>query len=175
MTSANFRYYAPLLLFTLGVSLSFLAQAEELSAFEKSLMMNHSVSTKETIVQMGGRKFRKVEYQNQIVYLALMAELSSTSDLVLLCGEQQASQFNRQSPALVTGAVRISRRTRFFVEGIKAMCSGDQNKARVDLAPEIAVGFMFDDSADPNAILKNRRITINPFNPVNALGFSADW
>ena len=73
-----------------------------------------------------------------------MAELSSTSDLVVLCGEQQASQFNRQSPALVTGAVRISRRTRFFVEGIKAMCSGDQNRARVDLAPEIALGFSAD-------------------------------
>ncbi len=73
-----------------------------------------------------------------------MAELSSTSDLVVLCGEQQASQFNRQSPALVTGAVRISRRTLFFVEGIKAMCSGDQNRARVDLAPEIALGFSAD-------------------------------
>lgn len=151
------------------------AEAEELSAFEKSLMMNHSVSTKETFVELGGRKFRKVEYQNQVVYLSLMAELSSTSDLVVLCGEKQASQFNQQSPALITGAVRITKRTRFFVEGIKSMCTGEQNRARVDLAPEIAIGFMFDDSTDPKAVLKNRRITINPFNPLNALGFSAEW
>lgn len=151
------------------------AEAEELSAFEKSLMMNHSVSTKETIVHLGGRKFRKVEYQNRSVYLSLLADLSSTSDLVVLCSEKQASQFNRESPALVTGAVRIARRTRFFVEGIKAMCTGEQNRAKIDLSPEIAIGFMFDDSTDPNAVLKNRRITINPFNPANALGFSADW
>lgn len=172
---AKVFFSAVWLLCTLGVAFRSSAQAEELPAFEKSLMMNHSVSTKETIVQLGGRKFRKVEYQNQTVYLSLMAELSSASDLVVLCGEQQASQFNRQSPALVTGAVRITRRTRFFVEGIKAMCSGDQNRARVDFAPEIAIGFLFDDSADPNAVLKNRRITINPFNPANALGFSAGW
>lgn len=175
MTLTKILIYTGLLLLTSGTYFSSSAEAEEISAFEKSLMMNHSVSTKETIVQMGGRKFRKVEYQNQTVYLSLMAELSSTSDLVVLCGEQQASQFNRQSPALITGAVRIARRTRFFVEGIKAMCTGDKNQARVDLAPEIAIGFMLDDSTDPNAVLKNRRITINPFNPANALGFSADW
>ncbi len=168
---------AILLFLLLPVSYAFAdaAPVAEPSAFEKSLMMHHSVTTKETIVHLGGRKFRKVEYQNQVVYLSILAELSTTTDLVVLCGEKQASQFNRQSPALITGAVRISRRTRFFVEGLKSMCSGEPNRSRVDLVPEIAIGFMLDDAEDPNAILKNRRITINPFNPANALGFSAEW
>lgn len=165
-------------IFLLGFAWSSLSWAEESvakepTAFEKALMMNENVSTKETIVQMGSRKFRKVEFKNDVYYLGLLSDLNSAADLLVLCNEKQAAVFNRESPPLVSAAVRVAKRTRFFIEGLKTMCMGSGNQKRIDLVPEIAIGFLFDDSPDPSAIFKNRRILINPLGL--GVGFSADW
>ena len=144
--------------------------AKELSAFEKSLQMNENISTKETIVQLGGRKFRRVEFKSDIFYLQLQSDLATNAELSLLCGERP-QEFGPNSAPMITAAVRVTKRTRFFIEGLRRMCLGAGNTSRIDLAPDIAVGFMLDD--DPKGVLKNRRISINPISP--ALNFSAEW
>lgn len=144
----------------------------EPSAFEKSLMMHYQISTSEKIVEMGGRKFRRVEFQNETFYLALQADLSSAADLLVLCGEKQAAAFNRGSAAHITLSAKITKRSRLFIEGLRMVCSGPPNQAKLDLIPDIAIGFQLDDS-DPKAVFKNKKITINPFSQI--LGFSAEW
>ncbi|CAN5685547.1 hypothetical protein BH10BDE1_BH10BDE1_00660 [soil metagenome] len=148
--------------------------AKELSAFEKSLQMHENVSTKETIVQKGQRKFRRIEINSEIFYLQLQSDLASNADLVMLCGENPA-QFGAGSAALITAAVRTTKRTRFFVEGLRMMCLGNGNQTRIGVSPEIAIGFMLDDDPDPNSILKNRRISINPVSISPMVNFNAEW
>jgi hypothetical protein len=149
-----------------------LAPTKELSAFEKSLQMNESLSTRETIVQNGGRKFRRIEINSEIFYLHLQSDLATASELTLLRGENP-QEFGSHSPALIMTAVRVTKRTRFFIEGLRLMCLGAQNQSRLGIAPEIAIGFMLDDDPNPNSSLKSRRISINPLSP--ALNFNADW
>lgn len=147
---------------------------QEPSAFEKSLQMSENISTKETIVQNGARKFRRIEINSEIFYLQLQTNLSSQGDLTLLCGENQL-QFGAHSAPLITGGVRITKRTRFFIEGLRTMCLGTTANPRLDIAPEIAIGFMLDDDPNPKAILKKRRISINPFAAGANLNFGAEF
>jgi hypothetical protein len=144
----------------------------ELSAFEQALQTGQSLSTHESIIEIHGRKFRKIEFQNKSYYLQIIQGTESTTDLVILCGESQV-QFNRESPPLVTAAVRVTKRSRLFIEGLKNVCIGDPHHPRIEIAPELQIGFMLDDSVDSKAVLRNRRITINPF--TSMLGFSAAW
>lgn len=175
MSPKNFRAYVAFALTILALLRTQTVLADppvtkELSAFEKSLMMTENISTKETIVQVGERKFRRVEYKSDIFYLQLQSDVASNDELVMMCGDKP-QQFGSNSPPLVTAAVKVTKRTRFFIEGLRKMCVSGRNNTRIELAPDIAIGFMFDD--DPKANLKNRRISINPISP--ALNFSADW
>lgn len=149
------------------------AETSEPSAFEKALLMESSVQTKETIVQYGDRQYRKVEYKGEIFYLQLMTETTSSTDLKLLC-DREAQVFNASSKALVTVATRVTKRAHLFIEGLKSLCRGAGNQARVDVAPSLAIGFMLDDDPDPKALLKNRKIFVDPFS-LNGAGFNADF
>ncbi len=155
------------------VRIAIAAETKEPSAFEKALMTESSVQTKETIVQYGDRQYRKVEYKGEIFYLQLMTETTSPTDLKLLC-DRDAQAFNTSSKALVTVATRVTKRTHLFIEGLKSICRGAGNQARVDVAPSLAVGFMLDDDPNPKALLKNRKIFVDPFS-LNGAGFNADF
>ncbi len=159
--------FSGLLIFLVGVP----AQAE-LSAFEQALQSGQSLNTHESIIEIAGRKFRKIEFQNKTYYLQLIQGTESTTDLVVLCGESQI-RFNKESPPLIAAAVRVTKRSRLFIEGLKNICKGNPHQPRIEVEPELQIGFMIDDSADPKAVLRDRRITINPF--TNVLGFSATW
>lgn len=148
-------------------------EPKELSSFEKSLMMQYQVSTSEKVVEMRGRKFRRVEFENEIFYLGLQADLSSASELLILCGEKQAASFNSGSSAHVTLSAKVTKRTRLFIEGLKTVCLGEGNRSRLDVIPDIAIGFQLDDGSDPKALLKNKRIFFNPHSSL--FGFSAEW
>jgi hypothetical protein len=55
------------------------------------------------------------------------------------------------------------------------MCLGTANNPRLQIAPEIAIGFMLDDDPSGKALLTNRRISINPFAVGPNLNFNADF
>jgi len=157
--------------FVLSFSL-FHAKAE-LSAFERALSTGSSLNTQESIVEIGGQRFRKIEFKNETYYLKLLQSEGTQSELVVLCNESEAARAGRGSPALVTAAVRVTKRTRLFIEGLRTVCDGGARRAKTVIAPDLQVGFMFDDSQDPKTVFRDRRITIDPVK--QQLGFGASW
>lgn len=145
---------------------------KELSAFERSLMYHEGFLTKESIVEVGGKKYRRIEHVQDVYYLQLLANETSASDLTVVCREKGRERFNSDSPSLLRGAVKLVRRTKLFIEGLKTVCTGELGKEKILLDPNILVGFLIDEG-DPKAVLKNKRLYINPF--TGALGFGAEW
>lgn len=145
----------------------------EVSAFEQALSTGSSLNTRESIVEFGGHKYRRVEYKSEVYYLQLLQAESTGSDVFVLCNDSEATRAGASSPALVTAAVRITKRTSLFIEGLRQICDGGSGRAKTVVTPELQVGFMFDDSKDPKAIFHDRKITINPL--TGAVGFGATW
>lgn len=167
--------FSLLLAFLVGSNLAGVpAQAQEvqqLSLFEKSLMESSSLYTKESIVSANGREFRKIEYKSDTFYLQLARENGKGEDLNVVCGKAPGSVSPNSEPARVQVGVKVTKRTTAFISGLKAVCD-PANRSRAVFTPALEAGFLFDDSK-PNATLKNRKITVNPFSP--SLGLSADW
>ncbi len=138
-----------------------------------SLKIDSEVFTRESIVEVGGRKYRKVEFKNQVVYLQLLSEETTGADLQLLCEREGVSAFQGQ-PQLVLASVKVTRRSSLFVEGLQQVCSDSRGgKKRITLDPAIHVGFLFHDRNEDKALLRNKRVFINPFG--SGIGFKADW
>jgi hypothetical protein len=147
---------------------------DEPSTFEKMLSRDQQLNTKESVVEMHGQKFRKIEYKDNVYYLQMLAAQNSTSDLVLLCSEESAAGFNQNSPPLIQASARINKRTRVFIEGLKQSCTNSaQGSPTISPNAKPMIGLQLEDS-DPNATLKNRRVFINP-QFLESLNFSAEW
>lgn len=145
----------------------------EPSAFEQALSSASGLTTHESIVEIGGRKYRKIEYKSETYFLQLLAAEGSQSDLAVLCGESLAAKLNNNNQPLIKAAVRVTKRTKLFVEGLHNICTGSSNRTMIVVSPDIQVGFMLDDSDDPKALFRDRRITVNPL--TGGLGFGASW
>lgn len=130
------------------------------------------IFTKESVVEYQGRKYRKIEYRNEIFYLSALSDETSGSQLELLCKEQGAPIFNLQSPPLVLASVKVTKRTAAFIEGLKVACvSGGADNGKLALDPSLRIGLRIEDS--PNSAIKNKKVYINPGSL--GLGFSGDW
>ena len=134
----------------------------------RDLNLNFDIYTRESIVEIHGRKFRKVEYKDQRFYLQLLGSEEASGDLNLLCNEGG----ELQSPTQIQGTIKMTKRSSFFIEGLKQMCAGPKGKRQVVVSPEIAFGFVFD-QGNAKAIIRNKQIFYSPL--TNSLGFKGEW
>ena len=137
------------------------------------LRLTSDVYTKESIVELNGKKFRKIEYRSQVVYMQLLTNESDAAKLQMFCSDSGAKAFNAGRTPLVSGAVQMTKRTSLFVSGLQQACVDHQGGSQLTLSPDILIGFLIKDGDDSRAILRNKRIMINPL----SLGasFAADW
>lgn len=150
-----------------GVGVGTTATADDKGS-TPSLNVDFEVFTRESIVEFEGKKFRKIEYKKKVVYLQLLESETSAGDLQVHCGE-----FPRPAPpSQIQVAVKVTKRSHLFVEGLRQVCENQQGGSRVVIDPAIRVGFTFEGS--PKDILKNKKVFIQPFNGLGA-GFSAEW
>jgi hypothetical protein len=134
----------------------------------KELRLGYEVFTKESIVSVGGHKYRKVEYKNQTYYLELIEAGGDNQRLKVMCDPAGIAQ----GPNQIRLSTKISKRSSLFVEGLNQICKKTNGQERVTVDPNIFVGFSFDDD-DPSATFKNKKIFIVPF--TMGAGFSAEW
>ena len=144
----------------------------EPTAFDRALSMHQGHTTKESIVDLGGRKYRRIEHKSDVYYLQLISEEMSATNLTVVCGEKGLQRFNSEAPKLIAGSIKLTRRTSLFIEGLRTICTGDPGRERILLDPLLLVGFTLDDGTDQKALLRNKRVFISPF---GAFGFAADW
>jgi hypothetical protein len=134
----------------------------------KELILDFDVFTKESIVRIGGERYRRVEYRNKVFYMQI--DSGEGKELHVLC-DLKGTQ---AGPSQVEIAVRVHKRSSLFVKGLNQVCEevhGGQHK--VHLSPgDLLIGFTLE-GEQPKDKLKNKKIFVAPFMP--GVGFSAEW
>lgn len=139
------------------------------SAFTESLSRETEVFTKESIVEISGVKFRKVEYKSKVYHLQLLEPERPNQDLQMKC--DTAGEASLPQPALTHVEAKITRRTALFVEGLKVACQEmTSGRQKVGINDAIRIGFIFKD--DPKDLIKKKQIYITPG---LGLGFAGEW
>lgn len=139
-------------------SFSLIGQAEK-SDFELELSRYSKQETKESFVNIDGSIYRKIELEGSFYYLRLMQPNNPVIASDLHCTGQIPIPGER--PFLVEAEVKVTQRTKVFIEGLKVSCSGKPS-------PEIRIGFAIPDSFLPK--LKNKKLFINPLGGVGFYG-----
>lgn len=125
------------------------------------IQMDHQVFVKESLVQIDGVTYRKIEYRSATYYLRFLNV--GDNDPSVLCPEYAKG---KKSELLVKGSLKMSRRSSLFVEGLRAECMKSPNGVvRVHLRPEIRAGLSFEISKNVGATLE-----IDPFSGGVGLG-----
>lgn len=156
------------ILFHLFATTSWPAMAE-LSAFEQALESNQTIETRESTEVRNGIEYRKVESSLGLFYLKLLARRKEVSEL------ECNTNFNANSPHLVTASVQVFKRSRAFIRGLKESCESKGGQQRVHFnwsSSDIQLGFQIPDSK--NGKLKDREVQINPLGGMGA-GFSGSF
>lgn len=162
------------ILLSLIINLNFfvnLATAEEKKSepLQQFILENSKVSTKETIIEVGGKKFRKVEYEGKTYYFQLLSPAETDADLQFHC---EKNGYLDEKPRILV-AKKMTRRTKLFVEGLKMTCERDEKnggRGQLKIDPSIQIGFLLSD--EPGDLLKNKKIFINP---LGGAGFYGEW
>ncbi len=129
--------------------------------------MTFDVNTKESIIDVNGRKYRKVEYKSDVFYLRLLEPEATGADLEFKCGTEATLKMENQ--ILISTA--ITRRTSLFVEGLQQTCKNMNSPGgEVTIDPNIQVGFLFNDSDSKKAIFKNKKIFMSPAKKTLGIG-----
>ena len=141
------------------------------SAFEQALEKDSGLNTKESIVDISGVKYRKIEYNTKTYYLKLLQPEQSNQDLQIIC--EKEGDLTNKVPHLVQGGTRMTKRTSLFIKALQQSCvdAGSTRRQRVAVDPALRVGFQIDDS--PNSKLKAKSIYVTPLTP--GVGFSGEW
>ncbi len=88
--------------------------AREKTAFESALEQNQFVQTEERIVNLDGRRYREVSYQNKKYYYRFMEPEASI--------EVDCSMDSKLTPSLTEVGVTIYKRSKVFVQLLRETC-----------------------------------------------------
>lgn len=151
------------------LALSALSCSQFSVASELLLPIDSKVFTKESILEDQGIQYRKVEYQGKNYFFRLLGPKTSGQDLALFCNQPGQEGFT--SPPMVKVGLQTVERSRLFIEALELKCKSpdpnrDDQKKIMALMPYLAVGFSLDGKENPKAILKNKKLLINPFGGV---------
>ncbi|MDZ4660091.1 MAG: hypothetical protein SGJ18_00595 [Pseudomonadota bacterium] len=155
-----------LLLFFL--SLGF-AEEKKGEALQQFILENTKVTTTETIVEVGGKKFRKLEVEGKTYSFQLYSPTDTDANLEFRC--EKEGYLDEKPRVLV--ARKVTKRTKLFVEGLKITCDRSEKhngRGVLGIDPAIQIGFMLPE--DPADLIKNKKIYITPF---GGAGFYGEW
>ena len=136
------------------------------------LTIDHELFTRESIVEVGGKKYRKIEFRSEIFHLQLLENEASLTNLEILCGVEGASSMNSGAPPQVVASIKVTKRSSLFIQGLKQACVEKRGGKQIIMTPAIQIGFLLHDDPGSKSVLKNKRVFLTPGPSV---GFSADW
>lgn len=137
-------------------------------AENKPQSLTYNLNVKETIVQTGEFKYRKIEYKNKFYYLKLLQTEQTGGQLQLYCNE---NPWTENPPNLVQVSTQVTQRSQLFIEGLQQTCEDlGAGKKKVAVNSNILIGFSLGDGKKD--VLKHKRIY---WAPGAGLGFMADW
>ncbi len=134
----------------------------EKSAFESALEQNQFVQTEERIVNLDGRRYREVSYQNKKYYYRFVEPEASI--------EVDCSMDSKLTPSLTEVGVTIYKRSKVFVQLLRETClqmPGGRTRRVIAIDPRLGITI----PDDPKSVIKNKKIYIGPSGP----GFSGEW
>lgn len=144
--------------------IAFFLHAQEKSAFEKALEQHVDFQTHERWLEIGGSRYREVEYHGDKFYIKFTERQGDTGELD--CGLQS----DNLNPHLVEQGVQVYHRSKLFISFLQETCekTADGNsRRRYRLDPRL--GFTIPD--DPKSKITNKKVFLAP----TGLGFSGDW
>jgi hypothetical protein len=161
------------LIFFLGFTISLpLIAADPKAATQPIDVSKKNVSTQESIIELNGKTFRKIQYEKDTYYLEMVDVSGANEAYRLMCSRGHDDKL----PAQVKAGVKLTKRSHFIVEGLKQYCAETQEGRReVALDSRIVGGLQFSlekDLANKETFLKNKKLIITP---IDGLVFKADW
>lgn len=121
------------------------------------------IDTKESLVDIQGKKFRKIEIRKEAFFVETLDSTQTNSELRVLC--QQGD--HEVLPAQVQAGIQTVRRTSLVIEGMRQACKEASNGRReISIDPAVLVGLQF--NLDQ---VQNKRILVTPI----GVTFKADW
>lgn len=130
---------------------------------EVARSVNKSIKTKESVVDIQGKKFRKIEVQKEAFYIETLDSTKVNSDIRVLC--QQGS--GEQLPIQAQVGVKTTKRAQFVIEGMRQVCKDAQGGRReVTLDPAVMAGLQIEFGKE-----QNKKVIVTPV----GLTFKADW
>jgi len=113
------------------------------------------IETHESIVYIGGVEFRQIEYKGKMFYLN-----ARQPEAMADC---RRSNLPKDTAALDVG-VKVTRRSKLFLEGLRQYCDTDLNAVVTDPNPrDVKLGVSVD---------RNKRIFVQPLNKSGGASFS---
>ena len=147
------------------ISLNFLISINSAFAEPKNIAqtVEKNVETKESTVDIQGKKFRKLEFQNESFFIEALDSTKVNSDLRVLC--QQGSR--EVLPLQVEGGVKTTKRSNVVIQGLRQVCkeaAGGRKEIAID--PAVLLGLQFEFGKE-----QNKKFIVTPV----GLTFKADW
>ncbi len=141
-------------------------EESKIEGLQKFILEDSKVRTNETLIEVNGKKFRKLEIEGKTYYFQLYNAEEPNADLHIEC--EKNGYLDSKPKVLV--ARKLTTRTKVFIEGIKHTCANINGKNQLVIDPAIHIGFLLpEDSTD---LIKNKKIYFNPF---GGAGFYGEW
>lgn len=122
-----------------------------------------TIVTKESIVDIQGKKFRKIELQKEAFFVEALDSTKENAEIRVLC-----QQGNREIlPAQVQAGVKTTKRAGVVIEGMRQACkeaAGGRKEIAID--PAVLVGLQVEFGKE-----QSKKVIVTPV----GVTFKADW
>ena len=116
-----------------------------------NLVIEKTVATKESVVEINGSKFREIQYKSEKFYFHFKENEPTLQDDSYCLKQGADSGDMKLEPYRVVGEVEIGKRTEVFIEGIRVKC---QKVANLN---DVALGISY-----KNKDGTTTRVEVNP-------------
>lgn len=135
----------------------------QLGAKEEARSVQKLIETKESVVDIQGKKFKKIQVQQEAFFIETIDSTKANSELRVLC--QQGSK--EVLPAQVEASVKVSKRSGFVIEGMRQVCKDAANGQReIKMDPAIFGGLQLNLGKEAD-----KKLIVSPI----GVSFKADW
>ena len=130
---------------------------------EAPKLIEKSLTTKESVVEIQGKRFRKIEIQKEAFYIETLDSSKTNAEIRVLC--QQGS--GELLPAQAQAGVKTGQRSAFVIEGMRQICKeASGGRREVALDPAIMAGLELKLGKE-----QNKKVLVTPV----GVTFKADW
>jgi hypothetical protein len=128
-----------------------------------SRSVEKTIATKESVVDIQGKKFRKIELHQEAFFIEALDSTKVNSEMRVLC--QQGSR--EILPAQVEVGIKTTKRSGVAIEGMRQICKEAVNgRKEISIDPAILVGLQVQFGKE-----QNKKVIVSPV----GITFKADW